>query len=106
LSSASTRTSIQALERAQGYLKLPDGRALSRHSRDYKRKRHLDPACCLRSGHRQSGRAGGEDRRWRKISFSHAVADRVRAEKKITTVPRCSRATSTTSPQGHYSHSA
>ena len=31
------KPSIQALERAQGYLKLPDGRALSRHSHDYKR---------------------------------------------------------------------
>ena len=28
---------IQALERAQGYLKLPDGRALSGRSHDYKR---------------------------------------------------------------------
>jgi hypothetical protein len=47
------KTSIPALERAQGYLKLPDGRALSPHSRECKRKRHLDPACCLRGGHRQ-----------------------------------------------------
>lgn len=31
------KPSIQALERAQGYLKLPDGRALSGHSHDYKR---------------------------------------------------------------------
>ena len=31
------KPSIQALERAQGYLKLPDGRALSRRSHDYKR---------------------------------------------------------------------
>lgn len=29
--------SIQALERAQGYLKLPNGRALTGHSHDYKR---------------------------------------------------------------------
>lgn len=31
------KPSIQALERAQGYLKLPSGRALSGHSDDYKR---------------------------------------------------------------------
>jgi hypothetical protein len=31
------KPSIQALERAQGYLKLPNGRALTGHSRDYKR---------------------------------------------------------------------
>jgi hypothetical protein len=31
------KPSIQALEPAQGYLKPPDGRALSRHSHDYKR---------------------------------------------------------------------
>jgi transposase len=31
------KPSIQALERAQGYLKLPNGRAVSGHSHDYKR---------------------------------------------------------------------
>ena len=31
------KPSIQALERAQGYLKLPNGRALTGHSRDNKR---------------------------------------------------------------------
>jgi transposase len=31
------KPSIQALERAQGYVKLPNGRALSGHSHDYKR---------------------------------------------------------------------
>ena len=31
------RLSIQALERAQGYLKLPNGRALNGQSHDYKR---------------------------------------------------------------------
>ena len=31
------KPSIQALERAQGYLKLPNGRTLSGHSHDYKR---------------------------------------------------------------------
>ena len=31
------KPSIQALERAQGYLKLPSGRALTGHSHDYKR---------------------------------------------------------------------
>src|SRR5262249_4287690 len=34
---ADEKPSIQALERAQGYLKLPNGRALSGHSHDYKR---------------------------------------------------------------------
>jgi hypothetical protein len=31
------KPSIQALERAQGYLKLPNGRALTSQSHDYKR---------------------------------------------------------------------
>ena len=31
------KPSIQALERAQGYLKLPNGRALTGHSHDHKR---------------------------------------------------------------------
>ena len=31
------KPSIQALERAQGYLKLPNGRSLTGHSHDYKR---------------------------------------------------------------------
>ena len=31
------KPSIQALERAQGYLKLPNGRALTGHSHDYRR---------------------------------------------------------------------
>ena len=31
------KPSIQALERAQGYLKMPNGRALTGHSHDYKR---------------------------------------------------------------------
>lgn len=31
------KPSIQALERAQGYLKLPNGRSLTRQSHDYKR---------------------------------------------------------------------
>jgi hypothetical protein len=31
------KPSIQALERAQGYLKLPNGRTLTGHSQDYKR---------------------------------------------------------------------
>lgn len=31
------KSSIQALERAQGYLKLPNGRALTRQSHDYRR---------------------------------------------------------------------
>ena len=35
--SVDEKPSIQALERAQGYLKLPDGRTLTGHSHDYKR---------------------------------------------------------------------
>ena len=35
--SVDEKPSIQALERAQNYLKLPNGRALSGHSHDYKR---------------------------------------------------------------------
>ena len=36
-SASDEKPSIQALERTQGYLKLPNGRALTGHSRDYKR---------------------------------------------------------------------
>jgi hypothetical protein len=41
------KPSIQALERAQGYLKLPNGRALTGQSHDYKRhgrRRYLLPS--------------------------------------------------------------
>jgi hypothetical protein len=34
--SVDEKPSIQALERAQGYLKLPDGRAMTGQSHDYK----------------------------------------------------------------------
>jgi len=42
------KPSIQALERAQGYLKLPNGRALTGHSHDYKRHGTTTLACCFR----------------------------------------------------------
>jgi hypothetical protein len=41
------KPSIQALERAQGYLKLPNGRALTGQSHDY--KRHAPRLCSQRS---------------------------------------------------------
>ena len=44
------KPSIQAVERAQGYLKLPNGRALTGQSHDYKR-RHFDLICSPRSRH-------------------------------------------------------
>ena len=56
---------IQALERAQGYLKLPNGRALSGHSHDYKRHgtttlfAALDVATGeVKAGHYQAPAAG------------------------------------------------
>src|SRR5262245_55853235 len=47
------KPSIQALERAQGYLKLPNGRALTGHSHDYKRNgtSTLFATCRHRQGH-------------------------------------------------------
>ena len=48
------KPSIQALERAQGYLKLPNGRALTGHSHDY--KRHGTTTCGPRD--RSCARAG------------------------------------------------
>jgi transposase len=48
------KPSIQALERAQGYLKLPNGRCLTGHSHDYKRARHNYTVCSFRSCNRQS----------------------------------------------------
>src|SRR5438270_404339 len=50
------KPSIQALERAQGYLKLPNGRALTGHSHDYKRNGTSTLFCSLRGGHRQGHR--------------------------------------------------
>ena len=42
------KPSIQALERAQGYLKLPNGRAMTGQSHDYKRTAwHDNPVCRL-----------------------------------------------------------
>ena len=46
------KPSIQALERAQGYLKLPNGRALTGQSHDYKRHGTTTPVCSARSRHR------------------------------------------------------
>ncbi|MHC2273683.1 hypothetical protein ACVME8_000294 [Bradyrhizobium diazoefficiens] len=39
------KPSIQALERAQGYLKLPNGRALTGQSHDYKRQGVSEVLC-------------------------------------------------------------
>ena len=50
------KPSIQALERAQGYLKLPNGRALTGHSHDYVRK-HFDAVRRLQRGYGQSDRS-------------------------------------------------
>jgi transposase len=44
------KPSIQALERAQGYLRLPNGRTLTGRSHDYKRQWDLDALCRLRDG--------------------------------------------------------
>jgi hypothetical protein len=50
------KPSIQALERAQGYLKLPNGRSITGQSHDYKRARHQDPLRGARRRDRQSHR--------------------------------------------------
>jgi ribosome modulation factor len=48
------KPSIHALERAQGYLKMQNGRALGGHSHDYNPTQpHLDTVRRLRGGHRQ-----------------------------------------------------
>src|SRR3982074_865203 len=47
------KPSIQALERAQGYLKLPNGRALTGQSHDYRRAWHDNTVCGARSCHRK-----------------------------------------------------
>ena len=51
------KPSIQALERAQGYLKLPNGRALTGHSHNYTRNGTSTIVRGVRSGYRQ-----GDDR--------------------------------------------
>src|SRR6266568_3089626 len=43
------KPSIQALERAQGYLRLPNGRALTGQSHDYMRAWHDNAVCGARS---------------------------------------------------------
>src|SRR5664280_674827 len=50
------KPSIQALERAQGYLKLPNGRALTGQSHDYKRAWHDNTVCGARSRDRKDHR--------------------------------------------------
>jgi transposase len=50
------KPSIQALERAQGYLKLPNGRALTGQSHDYKRHGYHDLVRCARCRHRKDHR--------------------------------------------------
>src|ERR1700741_1292926 len=63
------KPSIQALERAQGYLKLPNGRALTGHSHDYKRHGPtiLFAACEVATG---KVKAKHEKRRRRKESLA------------------------------------
>ena len=50
------KPSIQALERAQGYLKLPNGRALTGQSHDYRRHGHHDLVRRARGRHRPGHR--------------------------------------------------
>ena len=72
--------SFASTRRLHGYLKLPDGRALSRDSLRLQAQTAPRPCLLPSKWPPASGRAGREGRRWRKISFSHAVADRMRAE--------------------------
>ena len=58
---------IQALERAQGYLKLPNGRALTGHSHDY--KRHGTTRCSPRSTSPPARSGPRHYRRRRRVEF-------------------------------------
>ena len=61
------KPSIQALERAQGYLKLPNGRALTGQSHDYKRHGATTLFAALNVG---SGKVvGRHDKRRRRVAF-------------------------------------
>jgi transposase len=55
--SVDEKPSIQALEQAQGYLKLPSGRAMIGQSHDYKRHGHHNPVRGTQRHQRQSDRA-------------------------------------------------
>ena len=56
------KPSIQALERAQGYLKLPNGRTLTGHSHDYKRHGTTTLFAAFRGGDGQAPRSAGAAR--------------------------------------------
>ena len=61
------KPSIQALERAQGYLKLPNGRALTGRSHDYKRNGTSTLFAALDVAHRQV--TAGHYKRRRRVEF-------------------------------------
>jgi hypothetical protein len=71
------KPSIQALERARDYLKLPNGRVLTGQPR---LQTHLDTVCCLRGRHRQM-KIAHKNRR-RRIEFLDFMHDIVVAQKQ------------------------
>jgi transposase len=65
------KSSIQALERVQGYLKLPNGRALTGQSHDLHPARHDDAVCRPGSRHRKGHRHAFEAAPPRRIPRIH-----------------------------------
>ena len=55
------KPSIQALERAQGYLKLPNGRAVTGESPQLQAARHHDAICGTRGGDRQGSQGYSQE---------------------------------------------
>jgi transposase len=71
------KPSIQALERAQGYLKLPNGRALTGHSHDYKRNGTSTSFAAFEvatgkvtAAHK---RGGGASNSWHRCALCHCM---------------------------------
>src|ERR1700722_3325008 len=80
------KPSIQALERAQGYLKLPNGRALTGQSHDYKRHDHA--VCGAGSRHRKDHRDQFETPSPCRVSRLHEQRHRSLSEPPASRHPR------------------
>src|ERR1700730_10103043 len=82
------KPSIQALERAQGYLKLPNGRALTGQSHDYKRHGTTTLFAALESRHRKDHRGSFKTTSPRRVSRLHEQRHRGLSGPKASRHPR------------------
>src|ERR1700736_924192 len=82
------KPSIQALERAQGYLKLPNGRALTGQSHDLQAPWHDNIVCGARSRHRKDHRGSFETASPRRVSRLYEQRHRGFSEPEASRHPR------------------